>query len=79
MADNRPPLPSQSSNSSIPYGDPFADRPRQAGQGIMPSPYASQAHIGHPDGAHDYEDDEFLEKQPLTTGGNFAGGFYPPA
>ncbi|KAF9534888.1 putativechitin synthase [Crepidotus variabilis] len=86
MADNRPPLPSQNSSSSVPYGDPFADRPRQTqlsdaarGGGIMPSPYASQTNLSHPDGGHDYDDDdEFLEKQPLTTGQGFAGGFYPP-
>ncbi|KAJ6614281.1 glycosyltransferase family 2 protein [Mycena sp. CBHHK59/15] len=61
---DRPPLPS--ANSS--YGDPFADRPRQTHT-------TSLHHDVHQD---QYEDDEFVEKQPLTTGETFSGGFYPP-
>ncbi|KAJ6539311.1 glycosyltransferase family 2 protein [Mycena capillaripes] len=76
---DRPPLPS--ANSS--YGDPFADRPRQTQFADQPAPYhaprpyestTSLTQEFHPD---QYEDDEFVEKQPLAAG-QFAGGFYPP-
>lgn len=79
MADNHPP-----------YGDPFADRPRQTHFNEPPrpshGPYESSASLPrfestttlpHSTGAYD-DDDEYIEKQPLTRGENFAGGFYPP-
>ncbi|KAK7061690.1 chitin synthase [Favolaschia claudopus] len=77
---DRPPLPS--SNSS--YGDPFANpRPHFAepSEEHYPRPYESSTSLGmtqdfHQD--HQYEDDEFIEKQPLAGGESFTGGFYPP-
>ncbi|KAF7301627.1 Chitin synthase [Mycena indigotica] len=82
--DGRPPLPSSSSS----YSDPFRDnnRPRPHFQDQQP-PYPTpqfnessatlqQHDYGHPD---QYDDDDFVEKQPLASGGDgFAGGFYPP-
>ena len=75
MADNRTPSPAN-------YGDPFADRPRAHFQD-PPSgnptlrPYQSTTTLSG--GAQDtYEDDDFVEKQPLNVGQNFSGGFYPP-
>ncbi|KAE9410457.1 glycosyltransferase family 2 protein [Gymnopus androsaceus JB14] len=84
--DGRPPLRSVSSNNSnaTSYGDPFADRPRQA-QFVEPErPYRnpqgfeSTASIPQEFGGRDYDEDEYLEKQPLTAG-QYAGGFYPPS
>jgi hypothetical protein len=75
---DRPPLPS--ANSS--YGDPFADRVRHtqfADQPVpyhAPSPYQSTTSL--PQDHQEYEDDEYLEKQPLAAGESFTGGFYPP-
>lgn len=89
MADNRPPLPSASSyDRNAPYADPFADRPRQTqfnepeppyhSSTSLPRPYQSSASL--PLSAQDtYDDDEYIEKQPLTVGQDFSGGFYPPA
>ena len=79
MASNRPA-----------YGDPFADRPRQTHfvepTRPQPGPYGSEATLPRfesstsiPQGSSHYdEDDEYAEKQPLTKGENFTGGFYPP-
>ena len=88
MADNRPPLPSSASFSNEPYGDPFADRPRQTRfqepegspyeattLGPLPRPYQSTTSLSVAD---NFDDDETIEKQPLTVGQNFSGGFYPP-
>jgi len=43
----------------------------------MPRPFDSQTHLPSA-GGHDYDDDEYLEKQPLNVGQSFTGGFYPP-
>ena len=86
MADNRPPLSSSPSYSNEPYGDPFADRPRQtrfqepegspyATTGPLPRPYQSTTSLSVVD---NFDDDDSIEKQPLTVGQNFSGGFYPP-
>lgn len=73
-----------SSSGREPFDDPFADRPRQIhfnepdplGVPSLPQPYDSTSHLP----AHDvYDDDEYVEKQPLNAGQNFTGGFYPPA
>ncbi|KAJ7498963.1 glycosyltransferase family 2 protein [Mycena latifolia] len=79
--DNRPPLPSGSS-----YGDPFADRPRHTQFADQPAPYhapspynQSTASLPHDFHNNDqYEDDDYVEKQPLAAGESFTGGFYPP-
>ena len=42
----------------------------------MPSPFDSQVHLPS-EGGQDFDDD-YLEKQPLNDGQNFASGFYPP-
>ncbi|PPQ72193.1 hypothetical protein CVT26_006924 [Gymnopilus dilepis] len=87
MDNRQPPQPA----GNEPYADPFSDHPPQ-GQGqwhedplssrggpTMPRPYESSTHLAH-DPAHDiYDDDEYVEKQPLNVGQNFSGGFYPPA
>ncbi|KIY51631.1 glycosyltransferase family 2 protein [Fistulina hepatica ATCC 64428] len=71
--------------------DPFADRPRQTHFAEQARPYhpvPSQA--SYPpsyDGSSTApvestsygDDDESIEKLPLTSGNNFAGGFYPPS
>lgn len=82
--DGRPSLrsvPSNSSNNSA-YGDPFAggrhaqfvepERPYRNQQG-----FESTASIPQEFGGRDYDEDEFLEKQPLTAN-QYPGGFYPP-
>ncbi|KAJ7228697.1 glycosyltransferase family 2 protein [Mycena pura] len=69
---DRPPLPS---NSSL--GDPFADRPRQTQFAEPPRPYESTTSLPQDYHGDQYEDDDYLEKQPLAAG-QFAGGFYPP-
>ncbi|KAJ7904483.1 glycosyltransferase family 2 protein [Mycena olivaceomarginata] len=74
---DRPPLPS--SNSS--YGDPFANPPRPhfAEQPAQPYPRPYESTTSLPQDFHQdqYEDDDYVEKQPLA-GGQFSGGFYPP-
>ena len=77
MADPRPPH-SVSSHESEGYNDPFADRPgrtRFVEPEIPRSPslraYDSVTNL-QTEGQ--YEDDEYIEKQPLTQ----AHGFYPP-
>ncbi|KAF9263445.1 class III chitin synthase [Marasmius fiardii PR-910] len=92
---NRPPASVSSHTGSSntltggePYGDPFADRPRQTqfsepahpypSQASLPRAYESTASLPREFGAREqYDDEEYVEKQPLT-GGGFAGGFYPP-
>lgn len=77
---NRPPLPSSASTST--YGDPFADRARHPQFADQPAPYHSpyESTTSLPQDFHQdqYEDDEFVEKQPLASGESFTGGFYPP-
>lgn len=84
MADNRPPGPSYDSS----LGDPFADRPRQThftepqrpyqSASLAPS-FESTTSLPNEFGANSaYDDDEYIEKVPLTSGENFTGGFYPP-
>ena len=61
------------------YDDPFADRtlPRQA-RFNEPRPYESTTSLVQ-DGLHDpYEDEEYVEKQPLNVGQGYSPGFYPP-
>ncbi|KZT29322.1 glycosyltransferase family 2 protein [Neolentinus lepideus HHB14362 ss-1] len=82
MADDRPPLrpmPSATSlGSDLHYGDPFADRPRHVQlQDPSPRPFESTTSLPHEFGGRDEYDDE-EEKQPLTAGQAFTGGFYPP-
>lgn len=92
----RPPLPSASSHDdhNAPYGDPFADRPRQTQFAESTRPYDSTTSLARPfestaslvpnelgQGAT-YSDDEgeSVEKLPLTSGQTVGhpGGFYPP-
>jgi hypothetical protein len=88
MADNRPPYPPAAPKGEG-YGDPFRDRPRQTqfsepegrfnSTTSLARPYESTATLHQDFGTHsNYEDDEYVEKQPLTSGQNFSGGFYPP-
>ena len=77
----RPPPTTLSSQDSDYHSDPFADRPRalQFQEPHPPvRPFDSTVSLSQEFGAqgHPYEDEE-VEKQPLT-GGNVAGGFYPP-
>ena len=91
MADQRPQLPSAGSSPSPDvYGDPFADRPRQTTfaeperpfhgpPSPQPRPFESTSTLPQELGGHDnYDDDDYVEKQPLNAGGSFTGGFYPP-
>ena len=73
MSDRRP-LPQGDYNS-----DPFSDGPHAHFQEPVPRPYESTASLPQDFGGHgqQYDDDEEIEKQPLT-GGQVAGGFYPP-
>ncbi|KAH9179673.1 glycosyltransferase family 2 protein [Lactarius sanguifluus] len=77
MSDRHPPtsLPPQDSEYS---SDPFADGHHGLRfQEPQPRPFDSTTSLPQDFGqGRQYEDDE-LEKQPLT-GGNVAGGFYPP-
>lgn len=81
MADNRPPLPSSN------ITDPFADRLRQTQFSEPERPYhtarayESTTTLNHQynHGQDNYDDDEYIEKQPLNVGqSGFSGGFYPP-
>ncbi|KAJ7179148.1 glycosyltransferase family 2 protein [Mycena filopes] len=77
---DRPPLPS--ANPS--YGDPFSGGRRAD----FAEPHESTASLPHPQDFHnnndpfhgdEYEDDDYVEKQPLAAGqAGFSGGFYPP-
>lgn len=87
MADQRPRLPSAGSSPSPDvYSDPFADRPRQTTfaeperpfhgpPSPQPRPFESTSTLPQELG---YDDDDYIEKQPLNAGGSFTGGFYPP-
>lgn len=91
---SRPPLPSVSShdsNTNAPYGDPFADRPRQTKFQEPVRPYDSTTSLQRPfestaslpsefGGQGNYSDDDYVEKLPLTGGQTIGhpGGFYPP-
>jgi hypothetical protein len=59
--------------------DPFADGHHAHFQEPMPRPYESTTSLPQDFGGpgQQYDDEEAIEKQPLT-GGNVAGGFYPP-
>ncbi|KAF6762652.1 glycosyltransferase family 2 protein [Ephemerocybe angulata] len=92
---SRPPFPSDTSSSrgNNQYGDPFADNPRQIqfaepnfdgpSPSRSPMPEPTYGTGPHPRAAflHDdpYGDDDSVEKQPLTSGQSFTGGFYPPS
>ena len=91
MADQRPQLPSADSSPRPDiYGDPFADRPRQTtfaeperpfhgSASPQPRPFESTSTLPQDLGGQDnYDDDDYVEKQPLNAGGSFTGGFYPP-
>lgn len=92
----RPPLPSVTSHEShnAPYGDPFADRPRQTQFQEPTRPYDSTISLQRPFESStslaptefggqggNYSDDEYVEKLPLTSGETVGhpGGFYPPS
>jgi hypothetical protein len=77
--------PSESSHTS----EPFANRPRQTHFAEPPRPYHAAPSVAyestttlHPeyDGQNDYQNEDYIEKVPLTSGQNFSGtaGFYPP-
>lgn len=59
--------------------DPFADGHHLRFQEPQPRPFESTTSLPQDFGGRggQYDEDEELEKQPLT-GGNVAGGFYPP-
>ncbi len=73
-------IPSQNSTTK----DPFSDHPHihfdasprtefTQGPGVpMRHPFESEL------GVQEYDDNEYMEKQPLNADQNFAGGFYPP-
>ncbi|KAK1224389.1 hypothetical protein PQX77_012685 [Marasmius sp. AFHP31] len=88
---NRPPMPPSvnSHNSNEPFGDPFADRQAapQYTEPNHPYPssstlvrgYESTASLPREFGAREqYDDEDYVEKQPLTGTQGFSGGFYPP-
>lgn len=76
MDDNKP------TENLKTYEDPFSDHPRHPRflEPTSPRPYESSTNLSFAeDSLHDpYEEDEFVEKQPLNTARNFSGGFYPP-
>ncbi|EKM80319.1 hypothetical protein AGABI1DRAFT_113517 [Agaricus bisporus var. burnettii JB137-S8] len=85
MGDFKP-SPNSSQTRIDNYGDPFADRPRQTqfveperpyGSSASARPFESSASLPQDLGGG-FDDEEYVEKLPLNTGGNFAGGFYPP-
>ncbi|KAG9317517.1 glycosyltransferase family 2 protein [Chiua virens] len=71
-----------------PYGDPFADRPRQTHFQEPPprtydsatnSPFESTTNLPREFGGVNYGDEDYAEKLPLTAGESYnPGGFYPP-
>ncbi|KAJ3559212.1 hypothetical protein NM688_g478 [Phlebia brevispora] len=84
MADEkRPPLPSFASQSSLSdtLNDPFSDRPQHVNfQEGIPSAYNSTVSLtdnfsGRNSG---YEDDDEVEKVPLTSSQGMSGSLYPP-
>lgn len=92
MANRPPPSHNDSSNNltgNEPYGDPFADRPRRTqfsepahpypSTASLPRPYESTTSLPREFGSREqFDDEDYVEKQPLTGGPGFAGGFYPP-
>ncbi|OSC98981.1 glycosyltransferase family 2 protein [Trametes coccinea BRFM310] len=81
--DQRPPLPSLSSATSVTdehtLNDPFADRQRHinfAAEPTMPTPMDSVVSFPNEFGTLDQYDDEESEKLPLNRG---TGATYPPA
>jgi hypothetical protein len=75
MADNNP--------TEIPkiYEDPFSDLPHPRFlDPTSPRPYESTASLSFvEDSLHDpYDEDEYIEKQPLNSAKSFTGSFYPP-
>jgi hypothetical protein len=76
MADNKP------TENPKTYEDPFSDHPRHPRflEPTSPRPYESTASLSFAeDSLHDpYEEDEYIEKQPLNKAQSFTGGFYPP-
>ncbi|THG98213.1 hypothetical protein EW026_g3937 [Hermanssonia centrifuga] len=76
--DKRPPLPSFNSQSSV--GDPFSDRPQHLHfQEPAPSAYSSTVSLPQEFGGRPgYDDDDEIEKVPLTSGQGMSGGLYPP-
>lgn len=85
----RPPLSTQSSAESRPYGDPFSDtgapqihfqEPDLAQRGGMPRPFESTTSLPHEFGGQsaNFPEDDEEEKLPLTGNQGFVGGLYPP-
>ena len=76
MADNKP------TESVKTYEDPFSDHPRHPRflEPTSPRPYESSTNLSFAaDRLHDpYDEDEYIEKQPLNAPQGFPGGFYPP-
>ena len=78
MAENHTPPPTN-------YGDPFSDRPHlhfeepprpyHSTDTLRPFSNSSNLSVAETD---NYDDDEYIEKQPLNPGQSFTGGFYPP-
>lgn len=76
MAENKP------TENFKTYDDPFSDQPAHLRfvEPTLPRPYESTASLSFAeDSLHDpYDEDEYIEKQPLNSGQQFTGGFYPP-
>ena len=76
MADNKP------TENLKTYEDPFSDHPRHPRflEPTSPRPYESTTSLSFAeDSLHDpYDEDEYVEKQPLNSAQGFSGGFYPP-
>ena len=83
--DKRPTLPSFASQTSFSdtLNDPFSDGPTRGGLTIqqpVPSPYESTVSLPQEFGMHggyNDEDDE-VEKVPLTSSQGMSGSLYPP-
>lgn len=82
----RPPLSTQSSADSRPYGDPFSDssapqiRFQEPDIHGMPRPFESTTSLPQEFGGQsaNYPQDDEDEKLPLTGNQGFVGGLYPP-
>lgn len=76
MADNK------STENLKTYEDPFSDQTRHPHFIDPPSanPYESTTSLNFPeDSLHDpYDEDEYVEKQPLNAPQSSRGAFYPP-
>jgi chitin synthase len=95
MGDYRPQFPPSNPPNRGEGLDPFADRPHQitftepeppyrgsphGSPGSVPRPFESTATLPSEFGGQEtYDDEDYIEKQPLNAGGSFTGGFYPPA